>query len=111
MEKLATGAPKWIYVLCALLAIAFSIVAFDLHTDLAKTLCFLLFPLSATPFALWLVEKEAQEPEQYFHEMYGGFVWLKWVVRFVIMVVVAAMCFWVVLLVLGAVGLIVQLFT
>jgi len=75
----------------------------------ARTLFVLFLPLTATPYILWVVHKEGQEPETYFKDTYGGQTGLMWVVRVFMMVVVSTMSSVAAIMILGAFGLIFRL--
>jgi hypothetical protein len=77
--------------------------------DFATTLYVFFLPLTATPYIMWVIHKEGQEPEEYLKEMYAGSVGLMWFVRVFMMVVVSLLGSILAVLVLGAAAFIVSL--
>src|SRR5437870_7009745 len=100
-----------IYVACVLLAMVFWLVLFSSRMDgFANALYLLFLPLTGTPYILWAVHKEGQEPEGYFKDAYAGHAGLMWVVRVFMMVVVSVLSSVVAIMILGAFGLVFRLF-
>ena len=48
-------------------------------------------PLTSTPYILWVVHKEGQEPERYFKETYADSALFMWVVRAFMLIVISAL--------------------
>jgi len=103
--------PILIYVPCVLLAMVFWFVLFSSRMHgFAETLYFLFLPVSGTPYILWIVHKEGQEPEGYFKDTYAGHAGLMWVDRVFMMVVVSVFSSVAAIMILGAFGLVFRLF-
>jgi hypothetical protein len=103
--------PKFIYLLCVLLAMAFWFVFISTEMDgFAKTVYVFFLPLTATPYIMYVIYKEGQEPDGYLKETYGGSAGSIWLVRVFMMVVVSALSSIAALLVFGAIGLVASLF-
>ena len=62
-------------------------------------------PLTATPYILWVVHKEGQEPEGYLKETYGSDL-MMWVARVFMMVVISALSSIIAITILGIAGLV-----
>ncbi|MGA2446747.1 MAG: hypothetical protein ABSG50_15125 [Opitutaceae bacterium] len=103
--------PTLIYVACVLLAMVFWLVLISSKmVGFAKTLYVLFLPLTGTPYILWVVHKEGQEPEGYFKDTYAGHAGLMWVVRVFMMVVVSVLSSIAAIMILGAFRLVFRLF-
>jgi hypothetical protein len=76
----------------------------------AATLYILFLPLTGTPYVLWFVDKEGQEPEEYFKDQYSGSAELMWFVRVVMMVAVSSLSSFAAILILGAFAVVLGLF-
>jgi len=104
------NAPTMIYVACVLLAMIYWLVLFGSRMDgLARNLYVLLLPLIGTPFILWVVHKEGQEPEGYFKDTYAGRAGAMWAVRVFMMIVASVLSSVVAIMILGAFGLVFHL--
>lgn len=77
---------------------------------LVNTLYFVFLPLTGTPYILWAVHKEGQEPEGYFKDTYAGHDGLMWGVRVFMMVVVSLLSSVAAIIVLCVLGFIFRLF-
>jgi hypothetical protein len=109
--RIQQNVSKFIYVLCVFLAMAFWLVFFSTRMDnFAKTVYVFFLPLTATPYIMWVIHKEGQEPEGYLKEVYGGYIGLMWFGRIFMIVVVSTLGSITALLLLGAIGLIASLF-
>jgi hypothetical protein len=82
------SAPIIIYGACAMLAMIFWLVWFAAGMGM---LGIVFLPLTSTPFILWVVHKEGQEPERYFQQTYADSALLMWVVLVFMMIVVSAL--------------------
>jgi hypothetical protein len=80
--------PLVIYGACAMLAIIFWLVWFAARMGMLGVV---FLPLTSTPYILWIVHKERQEPERYFKETYADSALLMWLVRVFMMIVVSAL--------------------
>jgi hypothetical protein len=66
---IATISTILIYAACVILAMVFWLILFGSQMDdFARALYILFLPLTATPYILWVVHKEGQEPEGYFKD-------------------------------------------
>ena len=77
---------------------------------LTAALYLLFLPLVGTPYILWVVHKEGQEPDDYFKTAYSGSVGLMWVVRLFMMLIVSVLSLVAAILILGAFGFVAALF-
>lgn len=103
--------PTLLYFASVLLAMAFWFVLFSSRMDgFASDLYFLFIPLIGTPYILWVVHKEGQEPEGYYKDTYAGHAGLMWCVRFLMMVVVSVLSLVAAIIILGALSLVFDLF-
>jgi hypothetical protein len=75
----------------------------------AATLYILFLPLTATPYVLWFVDKEEQEPEEYFKDQYGSAGWM-WFTHVYMMVVASVLSSFAAILILGAFAVVLGLF-
>jgi len=78
--------------------------------NIAETVYVFFLPLTATPYIMWVIHKEGQEPEEYLKEQYGGHIGLMWFVRIFMMLVISTLGSFAVLLIFGAVGFIARVF-
>lgn len=100
-----------IYAACLFLAMIYWLVFILSGMEgLASKLYFIVLPLAGTPYILWVMHHEGQEPEGYFQDTYAGHAGLVWVVRVFMMVVVSTLSLVVAILMLGAAGYIYGLF-
>jgi hypothetical protein len=76
----------------------------------AATLYILFLPLTGTPSVLWFVDKEGQEPEEYFKDQYSGSAGLMWFVRVFMMVAVSSLSSFAAILLLGVFAVVLGLF-
>jgi hypothetical protein len=105
------NAPIPIYVACVLLATVFWLVFLSSKINGFAAILYALFlPLTSIPYILWVVDKEGQEPEEYFKDLYGGRTGLMWVVCVFMMVVVSGLSSVVAIVILGALGVVFSLF-
>jgi len=74
--------------------------------DFAKTVYVFFLPFTATPYIMFVIHKEEQEPEEYWKKMYGDSVGSMWFVRIFMMVVVSCLSSVAAFIVLAAIGLI-----
>lgn len=110
--------PVLICVVCVLLAMVFwfvFIVRVDHFArtpidDFAKTLYVLFLPLTSTPYILWVVHKEGQEPGGYFKDAYAGHAGFMWFIRVFMMGVASGLSSVAAFVVLGTFGLVFYLF-
>lgn len=78
--------------------------------DTVKTVYASLMPLIATPYIMYVIHKEGQEPRRYLEEMYYSRIGLMWFVRIFMMVVMSALSSIAAILVMGAIALIASSF-
>jgi hypothetical protein len=85
-----------------LFAAVFWVVLWDSRMNgFAKILYILFLPLTGTPYILWLVDTEGQQPEEYLKDQYGSAGWM-WFARVYLMVAVSALSSVAAILILGA---------
>jgi hypothetical protein len=109
--KGSDNVPTLLYFASVLLAMAFWFVLFSSRIDgFANDLYFLFMPLIGTPYVLWVVHKEGQEPEGYYKDTYAGHAGLMWCIRIFMMVVVSALSSVAAIIILCALSLISTLF-
>jgi hypothetical protein len=99
-------APMMIFVVCVLLAGIWLIMALNSRTGILGVV---FLPLTASPYILWVVHKEGQEPEGYLKETYGSDL-MMWVARVFMMVVISALSSIIAITILGIAGLVFGLF-
>src|SRR5262249_10707372 len=95
-------APMMIFVVCVLLAGIWLIMVLNSRTGI---LGIVFLPLTPTPYILWVVHKEGQEPEGYLKETYGSDL-MMWVARVFMMVVISALSSIIAITILGIAGLV-----
>src|SRR5882724_10136033 len=109
--KVRRDVPILIYVPGLLLAMVFYIVFLSSRMEgVTAALYLLLLPLIGSPYILWVVHKEGQEPEGYFKDTYAGHAGLMWVVRGFMMVVVSVLSLFAAIMIFGAFGLVFSMF-
>ena len=109
--KIKRDVPRFIYALCVLLAMAFWFVFMRTRMDdLAKIVYVLFLPLTASPYIMWVIHKEGQEPEGYFKETYSGNIGLMWFVRIFMMTIISILGLFVALAIWAAIAFIASLF-
>src|SRR5438045_2446451 len=87
-----SNVPILVYVPSLLLAMIFYIVFLRSRmVGLTAALFSLLLPLVGTPYILWVVHKEGQEPDSYLKHAYSDSVGLMWLVRLFMMLIVSVL--------------------
>ncbi len=110
MKRIILDAPKILYALCVLLAMAYWMIFLSTDMgDLAKNLFILFLPLVSTPYILWIVHSDRREPEERLKERYGG-TYGMWFIRIFMIVVISVLSLVAAIMVLGVPALIIRLF-
>jgi hypothetical protein len=77
--------------------------------DIAKTVYVFLLPLTSSPYMIWVIHKEGQEPAEYFKDPYDNRVGWMWVVRISMMVIASSSSSVAAIFIFGMIALIVRL--
>ncbi len=108
--KTKQNVPKYIYAICVIFALGYWFVFIRTNMDnLAKVVYAAFMLMIATPYIVWVIHKEGEEPKEYFQEMYGGKAGLIWFVRIFMMVVVSTLSLVAAIIVFGVIGLIAKI--